>query len=338
MRLLILILCTVLITFSYVVHTVSSQEDDAYYIQIVENLLKERSMGFSNTFSDKENSELGDKVSVALLRIFSEEQLRKPENITLFLPIIRNAFLSLSAIEGVDAKKPKVTLLLLQCLRHEVKETALKKEIEQTIGFIEENTTISQHPMQDPLKRRVFFYEKVRVNAHFILRDLATTYKIQIGFEPIPEDFITRSDGIISIKIDEGTISDVLNAVAQSDPRYQWEEVDGVINVFPKEHRKSLLDTKVSSFYIDHSIKRDVADVIADLPEVRVALNRMGIDWRNESTLSNESCDQSIGFSLKLHNVTVRTILNEIIKRDKCCYWYVNRHGENFKYVTINIE
>lgn len=83
---------------------------------------------------------LGDRVSIALIKILSEPEMRNPRKIREFLPLIRTAFLAPQIITVPEDKKPAVTLLLLSYLESTVQDGILKKEIVDLTDFIKDKT------------------------------------------------------------------------------------------------------------------------------------------------------------------------------------------------------
>jgi hypothetical protein len=99
--------------------------------------------GFSSSFSEKQANRLGDKVSVALLKIYSKEEMENPENIKVFLPVIRSAFLYPNLLPAGD-REPRVTLPLLARLEKNVGNPELKRDIGTVISSIKEQTSKSK--------------------------------------------------------------------------------------------------------------------------------------------------------------------------------------------------
>jgi len=52
-------------------------------VRTVRNLLRE-SGGFSTGFSEKQSNRLGDRIAMALLEIYSEEEIVNPQNVRRF--------------------------------------------------------------------------------------------------------------------------------------------------------------------------------------------------------------------------------------------------------------
>jgi hypothetical protein len=115
-----------------------AQKDRDPSVHTVEALLQQPS-GFSSGFSEKQSDKLGDRVSIALLKIFKNSELEDAENIRRFLPIIRSAFLY-PALVPSQFRKPKVTITLLARLEGKVTDVELKHEISEVRSFVIEQT------------------------------------------------------------------------------------------------------------------------------------------------------------------------------------------------------
>jgi len=105
-----------------------SIHNDPYSVEEVKALLKQPS-GFSSGFSEKQIARLGDRVSIALLKIYPEKELKMPENIKRYLPLVVGAFGSRDLITMRDDQNPQVTLMLLKCLESDVTDGALRQSI-----------------------------------------------------------------------------------------------------------------------------------------------------------------------------------------------------------------
>jgi hypothetical protein len=116
-------------------------EDPAVYT--VKVLLHQQSIGFSDAVLEKESERLGDRVGTALLKIFNAKELKDPQNIRRFLPIIRSAFLYPTLVPA-QYRKPKVTLRLLDRLERKVADDELKHQISEVTTFVTEQTRPKQ--------------------------------------------------------------------------------------------------------------------------------------------------------------------------------------------------
>jgi hypothetical protein len=174
-------------------------------------------------------------------------------------------------------------------------------------------------------------------NIHLTLSRIANEYDIPIGLEVADQG---SGKHPIKIHVKDAALRDVLNLIVRQDPRYEWAVTDGVVNVFPKRNRnsvlKDLLGTQVQSFRIEKGTSRfDVKVNMANLPEIRSFLERSNAaPW--VAALSNRDY-ASLGpeFSLEMSNASLRMILNSIIGRGPTKYWIVSKPG-NDNSIIIN--
>ena len=120
---------------------VKEQDEDIYSIRLVKESVKnpELALGFSVT--EKHINWLGDRVSIALLKIYDEDGLKDPQNIRKYLPIVRAAFVAPRIVRLPEDRKPKVTIFLLTYLEGKVTDANLKSQISDAIRYIKEQTS-----------------------------------------------------------------------------------------------------------------------------------------------------------------------------------------------------
>ena len=115
--------------------------DDPYSLAIVNFELQMRSgKRVIHGFSQKRLPELGDRVSVALLKLLPVQRLSDLETIRTFLPIIRDAFAETRFVSVKADKRPQVTLFLLDYLQQRIIDDQIQLDIQQTIEFVKEKT------------------------------------------------------------------------------------------------------------------------------------------------------------------------------------------------------
>ena len=157
-----------------------------------------------------------------------------------------------------------------------------------------------------------------------ILERLSQKYVVPIGLKEVAGG----TGGLIKISVRSGTVRSVLNRIVAADPRYKWEETSGVINVMPKEDSDDLLSTIVSDFQINGQSRINLKQAIFDLPEVKSKLESMRVSPLNVELITAASKD---AFSIPhavLTNVTLRDVLNHIIRHSSSHYWVVSRFGD----------
>jgi hypothetical protein len=132
-----IILLAFLSVLSLSEQTLAQRPDcDKQCVSEVRGMLKVSYMGGSVSWLDKANARLGDKVGVAIFKIYQGRSLYKPDNIRTFLPVIQQAFESPEMIELVEHRNPLVTQPLLEKLQRRIKDHFLHLEITRTLNVV----------------------------------------------------------------------------------------------------------------------------------------------------------------------------------------------------------
>jgi hypothetical protein len=176
------------------------------------------------------------------------------------------------------------------------------------------------------LDRRLESFSVLRADTHLALQRLANAHKIPIGLEEIPEAKQAKTRILFDIELTDCTIRDVLTSVTAKDPRYSWTERDGVINVTPVEAQDTFLDVIVPVFVVSNVNLRGASSALIECSVVREHIQKLKITHRTVSS-NLRSEEQLKRFSLSIHNLTVRMILNETLKEGDGFYWVVKIYG-----------
>ena len=153
---------------------------------------------------------------------------------------------------------------------------------------------------------------------------VSDVHHVVIGFERIPHPEGEKG-GPISLEVSDGTLGGVVQRLCRADPRYECEVIGGLmIEVRPKgaaKDPKDLLNMKVQNYRIDANVTADQAieQIAEDAPELREFLYHKVEEWVKKTgehpAVFGNSMSGNIPpprFTLELHNVTVRQILDAI--------------------------
>ena len=138
-RLLFLIPCVAVIVF-FAPRNCSAQGAEDYDVPLVKTALQEQLQGISLSFREKYVSRLGDRVSIALLKILDDGDFKDPRTLRAALRLVRQSFMYPNLISIIQDKKPKITLFLLNNLNGNTGDASLKGEISALIKFVKEKT------------------------------------------------------------------------------------------------------------------------------------------------------------------------------------------------------
>jgi hypothetical protein len=89
---------------------------------------------------EKQLQRRGDAVSVALLKILDDRDLKEDRTVEAVLDLVRQAFSSPKLISLEEDKKPKVTMFLLKYLQRSISDAKTLQDIEETVRFVNEKT------------------------------------------------------------------------------------------------------------------------------------------------------------------------------------------------------
>lgn len=108
--------------------------------EVVRMRIEESVKGISSGFAAGHVRNLGDQVSVAILRVYGIDGVSSPKAIGEYLPIIREAFLDSDEISNESDRTPVVTLLLLQSVKQKIVDKNLLQDVESTLAFVKSKT------------------------------------------------------------------------------------------------------------------------------------------------------------------------------------------------------
>ena len=194
----------------------------------------------------------------------------------------------------------------------------------------------AQQSTDKVLKQTISGFESTDEPIDQILGKLSKSYGVPIGLEKIaPKAAASSGERRISVKVEKGTVRDILDSVIRADPRYEWKEVAGVINVLPRRARNPILEVPVSSFKISDVNWMDVRQALQTTAEIKGGLERMGLRERSVTTILGSGNNDLPKFSLDMRDTTLRGILNEILKVKGYSFWIFSRYGSHNQYVSI---
>jgi len=144
----------------------------------------------------------------------------------------------------------------------------------------------------------------------YLLAHLAGSWGVTIGLETDPK----QPKSQVSLDVRDATLTDVLNAVVKSAPRYQWRERDGCIEVLPVGASSPILDTMIHNFRATDVDQTEAVNRLMSLPELR----GIGMGRKAGSVSSQTKIEK---FSIKLDGVTMRQALCGIANESGGRFW-----------------
>jgi len=176
-------------------------------------------------------------------------------------------------------------------------------------------------------------------NINQALAEIAYKYSVPISLEVAIDEDLSKG---LSVQLKKGTLADVLDNIVKQKPSYTWEAMETTISVFPKTGFRDPLLQTVLEIRIDHFVvPKGTARItfqraLTQTPELKYVLASYRVRPLIEAFSSYEIKPFGRDFSLDVENVSVRSILDNVIKNSQTKYWFINREGENREYLLIN--
>jgi hypothetical protein len=152
--------------------------------------------------------------------------------------------------------------------------------------------------------------------------------RVPIGFEGAT-DFDIKSD-VRNIKIENGTLREILDSIIKQEPKYTWEAQDGIVNIYPIQSRdeilKVLLETNIKDFWSRKETgKPQISRNINNSEEVSKFLDSKKVRLLI-STRTKPYAEEELIPDTDLSNTNLRKILNKIVLENKDSkFWSVWR-------------
>lgn len=178
--------------------------------------------------------------------------------------------------------------------------------------------------------------ENVKIKAQGVgqlFTNLSLSYNVPIGLEIASDD---DESAVYHLSLKKGTLPELLTQFTARHDQYTWDMKDGVVNVFPKDGRRDplfreLLETTVSSFTVNRgSDCWSVTDSLAAAPEIKQVLENNGTAYRRRGFTGAYIPQLGRNFKLEVSNMTLRSILNKLIKESPTArLWLITRNSND---------
>lgn len=155
-----------------------------------------------------------------------------------------------------------------------------------------------------------------------MLKELTNIYGVPIGLEVDP----LQPKSQVGFYLRDPTLSDVLNAITQSAPKYHWRASDGSMEVLPLKGSSPLLDTIISNFQVNDVDETQAINLLVNLPEVQASMRAMSLTSRTLVITSTESKVEK--FSISLEGVTMRQALHKIVNESGGRFWTFRTYSD----------
>lgn len=188
------------------------------------------------------------------------------------------------------------------------------------------------------------FLENVQIEGQGLrqlLSELSLSYDIPIG-ALIPE----KDDADLAfhrLDFKRGTLKELLTKLVGEHDQYLWEIKDGVVNVFPKggccdAMFGELLKTRIRSFSVEKKTSCGVVTrSLASTPEIKQFLEAKNISYLEQGVNGFYIPHVGDNFRLDVTNMTLRAILNKLIKESPLAKFWIVVGDSSYQTVSITL-
>jgi len=156
-----------------------------------------------------------------------------------------------------------------------------------------------------------------------IVAAVPNTYGVTVGLE-----LDTQRYHQISISLRDATVTDLMNAIAQSSKKYQWRQTDRFVEVWPLAGSNPLLETRISSFNVKDISPLQAFDQLLNLPEVQANMTALNLKRRAPERDPGKLTGSR--FSINLEGVSLREALDKIAQESHIEIWIFRNYPEGF--------
>ena len=145
---------------------------------------------------------------------------------------------------------------------------------------------------------------------------IADVYNLPMGIERVTQEALERP---VEVKLEDGTLSRLLDICMAQLPGYTWTMRDGVVNVFGEQEltqASNLFNLVVPSFEVH---QQDLNDANSDLRMTVLFLKERPAGVVGSYVGSSEFKGQPLTFAAR--NLTVREILNGLVRLHGKSVW-----------------
>ena len=184
---------------------------------------------------------------------------------------------------------------------------------------------MAQQPTPPPV--RVIRFEG---DMTMILAALPNAYGVTVGLE-----LDTQRYHRVSVSLLDPTVTDVMNAIVQSSKKYQWQQTDGFVDVWPSTGSNPLLETRIGSFNVKDLSPSEAFDQLLNLPEVQA--NMTALNLKRRAPDGSPGKLSASRFSVNLAGVSLREALNKIAQESRIEIW-IFRNYPNGLFSISSVE
>jgi hypothetical protein len=161
------------------------------------------------------------------------------------------------------------------------------------------------------------------------------------GRIPVGVEAVNGPEGhAVDLALKRATVADVLNAAIRADPRYQWKEDEGVINLLPKQDGDPVFGVVIDHFEATNEMSVQMINQLLSIPKVKKYLDdrKVQAGTLTVGRLATPGHRTQIVNSVVIENERLRQALNDVLVKTGSVYWSAGRdEREGKKYLWFQV-
>ena len=150
-----------------------------------------------------------------------------------------------------------------------------------------------------------------------LLGRLSLDFDIPLGLEVSADEQLSNH---YRVELKEGTVSDLMGQIISQNERYDWLIQNGVVNIFPRDKYRDvflaeLLKVRIGNFVINkNSDCWRLENDLVSTKEIKAVIDAHGMQSFGADFTGFYIPQLGPDFSLKVSDITLKALLNRIIK------------------------
>ena len=177
----------------------------------------------------------------------------------------------------------------------------------------------SQGPAPQAVKRSI---EINRLRFSDALAQIAKSFNTVVGLEETPQP---QNEKLLTLSLNQDSISDALNRFIKADPRYEWHlETDGAIRVRSVQPPPPLGDLILINFSLVNRYRREISKLLDEQSEFQNWLKERGCE-RVEYTTGHDWDSDTKRISFSSTGTTLRENLDQVALETGTYFWSITK-------------
>jgi len=214
--------------------------------------------------------------------------------------------------------------------------------------FVLQKNISAQETVVKPLEQTLSI-NSTQAELEKILISIARISNVPIGFDSSIKVEPTRTK--ITYFADNKSLRTILDELLRNLPEYTWSFEAWIINIYPKEHQAEILNVRISELLLKDVYIDNVGEKILTSPDIISSLGKLGYEVSSgkKQGITDDLTTERISplrfdtskckkIDRYFQSLSLKEVLNELLKRREASFWVLNIDGEKKKYISLTFQ